>query len=51
MLLFSKDPERYQPGAFLRIGYYETDADPLYQDKVYGSMIRVSDEVKELEKS
>lgn len=32
MLLFSKDPERYQLGAFIKVGYFENDANLLYQD-------------------
>ena len=27
MLLFAKDPERYQLGAFIKIGYFESNAD------------------------
>ncbi len=30
MLLFSKDPEEWQLGAYVKIGYFETDADLLY---------------------
>ena len=26
MLLFSKDPEKWQLGAYVKIGYFETDA-------------------------
>lgn len=48
MLLFSKDPERYQLGAFLKIGYFETDADLLYQDEVHGSLLEQMDKAIEL---
>ena len=48
MLLFSKDPERYQLGAFLKIGYFETDADLLYQDEVHGSLLEQVDKAIEL---
>ncbi len=30
MLLFAADTERYQLGAYIKIGYFETDADLLY---------------------
>ena len=34
MLLFSRDPEKWQLGAYVKIGYFETDADLLYQDEI-----------------
>lgn len=30
LLLFSKDPEQYFTGAFIKVGFFETDADLLY---------------------
>ena len=48
MLLFSKDPEKYQLGAFLKIGYFETDADLLYQDEIHGSLLEQVDKAIEL---
>lgn len=36
LLLFSKDPERYFTGAFIKVGFFETDADLIYQDEVRG---------------
>lgn len=48
MLLFSKDPERYQLGAFLKIGYFKNDADLLYQDEIHGSLLEQVDKAIEL---
>jgi len=48
MLLFSKDPERYQLGAFLKVGYFENDADLLYQDEIHGSLLEQVDRAIEL---
>lgn len=48
MLLFSKDPERYQLGAFLKVGYFENDADLLYQDEIHGSLLEQVDKAVEL---
>ena len=48
MLLFSKDPEKYQLGAFLKIGYFENDADLLYQDEIHGSLLEQVDKAIEL---
>lgn len=48
LLLFSKDPERYFTGAFIKVGFFETDADLLYQDEVRGSLFEQIDKVIEL---
>ena len=48
MLLFSKDPEKYQLGAFIKIGYFENDADLLYQDEIHGSLLEQVDKALEL---
>ncbi len=48
MLLFSKDPEKWQLGAYVKIGYFETDADLLYQDEVHGSILEQIDKIVEL---
>ena len=48
MLLFSKDPERWQLGAYVKIGYFENDADLLYQDEGHGSILEQIDKIVEL---
>ena len=48
MLLFSKEPEKWQLGAYIKLGYFETDADLLYQDEIYGSILEQIDKVVEL---
>ena len=48
MLLFSSDPEKYQVGAYIKIGYFETDADLLYQDEIHGPIIEQVDKAIEL---
>lgn len=48
MLLFSKDPEKWQLGAYVKIGYFETDADLLYQDEIHGSILEQIDKIVEL---
>jgi len=48
MLLFSKDPEKWQLGAYVKIGYFETDSDLLYQDEVHGSLLEQIDKIVEL---
>lgn len=39
MLLFAKDPEEWQLGAFTKIGFSESDSDLLYQDEIHGSLL------------
>ncbi|MBO6053671.1 MAG: winged helix-turn-helix transcriptional regulator [Clostridia bacterium] len=48
MLLFSADPERYQTGAYIKIGYFENDAELLYQDEIHGSILEQVDKALEL---
>lgn len=48
MLLFSKDPEKWQLGAYVKIGFFETDSDLRYQDEVRGSILEQIDKVIEL---
>lgn len=48
MLLFSKDPERWQLGAYIKIGYFENDADLLFQDEVHGSLLEQIDKTVDL---
>lgn len=48
MLLFGKDPEKWQLGAYVKIGYFETDADLLYQDEIHGSIFEQVDKTVEL---
>ncbi len=43
MLLFNSDPERYQTGAYIKIGYFENDAELLYQDEIHGSILEQVD--------
>ena len=48
MLLFCKDPDKYQLGAYIKIGYFESDSDLLYQDEVHGSILEQVDKAIEL---
>ena len=36
-------------GAYVRIGYFETDSDLLYQDEIHGSILEQIDKIVELE--
>ena len=48
MLLFSKDPEKYQVGAYVKIGYFESDSDLRYQDEIHGSLLEIVDQIIEV---
>ncbi|MCF0254089.1 MAG: winged helix-turn-helix transcriptional regulator, partial [Duodenibacillus sp.] len=48
MLLFSKDPEKYQVGAYVKVGYFETDSDLRYQDEIHGSLLEIVDRIVEV---
>ncbi len=48
MLLFSKDPDRWQLGAYTKIGFFETDADLRYQDEIHGSILEQIDQIIEV---
>ena len=48
MMLFAKDPEQWQLGAYVKIGYFESDAELIYQDEVRGSLIELVDKIIEI---
>ena len=48
MLLFCKDPDKYQLGSYIKIGYFESDSELLYQDEVHGSILEQVDKAIEL---
>ncbi|MBW6535909.1 MAG: putative DNA binding domain-containing protein [Mariniphaga sp.] len=38
ILLFHPDPEKYFTGAYIKIGYFQTDTELLFQDEVKGNL-------------
>ncbi|NLZ70115.1 MAG: HTH domain-containing protein, partial [Clostridiaceae bacterium] len=48
MLLFSEDPQRWQQGAYVKIGFFRNHADLEYQDEIRGSLIDQIDRVIEV---
>ncbi len=42
------DPDKYQLGAYIKVGYFETDADLIYQDEVHGSLLEQVDKAIDL---
>ena len=48
VLLFHENPEKWVVGAYVKIGYFETGSDLLYQDEVHGPLITMADKVVDL---
>lgn len=48
MLLFGKDPEKWLLGTYTKIGFFESNADLLYQDEIHGSLLEQIDKIVEL---
>lgn len=38
ILLFHPKPEKFVTGAFIKIGFFENDADLIYQDEIHGNL-------------
>jgi len=38
LLLFHPDPEKYVSGAYIKIGFFRTDSDLLFQDEIHGNL-------------
>jgi ATP-dependent DNA helicase RecG len=47
LLLFHQDPEKWVPGAFVKIGMFENDKDLLYQHEVHCPLIMMPERVME----
>jgi len=48
ILLFHNDPEKWIVGAYIKIGYFRTDADLLYQDDIHGSLFVQAEKAMDL---
>ncbi|MBP3447650.1 MAG: putative DNA binding domain-containing protein [Clostridia bacterium] len=48
VLLFHDNPEKYINGAYIKIGFFETDTELRFQDEVHGSLIEQVDKAVEL---
>jgi ATP-dependent DNA helicase RecG len=48
VLLFHERPEKWVTGAYVKLGYFETDSELQYQDEVHGPLITMADKVVDL---
>ena len=48
VLLFHEDPEQYVTGAYVKIGFFRTDSDLIYQDEIHGNLFQQVDNTIDL---
>lgn len=48
ILLFHHKPEKWIPGAYIKIGYFESDSELRYQDEIHGSLMSQADKIVDL---
>lgn len=48
ILLFHHNPEKWIPGAYVKIGFFESDSELRYQDEIHGSLISQAARVVDL---
>lgn len=48
ILLFHSDPEKYITGAYIKIGYFENEADLIFQDEAHGNLFEQVEKTMDL---
>ena len=48
VLLFHPDPEKYVTGAYIKIGFFRTDTDLLFQDEIHGHLFEQMEKTMDL---
>ena len=48
ILLFHHNPEKWVPGAFIKIAYFINDADMEFQDEIHGPLVAQPDKIMDL---
>ena len=48
ILLFHPKPEKYVTGAYIKIGYFENEADLMFQDEVHGNLFEQIEQTMDL---
>lgn len=48
ILLFHKNPEKYVFGSFIKIGFFESNSEIIYQDEIHGPIVEQVDKAIEL---
>ena len=45
VLLFHHNPEKWIPGSYIKIGYFSSDTELVYQDEIHGSLLAQAEKV------
>jgi len=48
ILLFHSNPEKFIPGAFVKIGFFKTDEDIIFQDEIHGNLFEQVEKTMEI---
>lgn len=48
ILLFHPNPEKYITGAYIKIGFFESDSDLRFHDEIHGNLFELIEKTKEL---
>ena len=48
LLLFHPDPEKFVSGAYIKIGFFRTDSDLLFQDEIHGNLFEQVEKTMDL---
>ncbi|MDR2757488.1 MAG: hypothetical protein LBC20_17485 [Planctomycetaceae bacterium] len=48
LLLFHPNPEKFVTGAYIKIGFFRTDSDLLFQDDIHGNLFEQVEKTMEL---
>ena len=48
VLLFHDEPDKYINGAYIKIGFFESDSELRFQDEIHGSLIEQVDKTMEV---
>lgn len=48
ILLFHPDPEKFVTGAYIKIGYFENEADLIFQDEIHGNLFEQVEKMVDL---
>jgi len=48
VLLFHHNPEKWIPGSYIKIGYFSSDTEIVYQDEIHGSLLSQAEKTVDL---
>lgn len=48
VLLFHHNPEKWVPGSYIKVGYFSSDTEIVYQDEIHGSLLSQAEKTVDL---